>query len=100
MRVTIIPEDGVVSIDELTYRGLDLSSMDLSIHAVQWYDTEGEIEIKDERGRMVENRQITSFDEFAFVIPLWEAAKAADDLLKAQAQMEAQAQANVAPQTS
>jgi len=75
MKITVIPEDGKVSIDGEGYEGLDLSSIDSSIHAVQWYDTDGEIEIKDARGRMVENREITSFDEFAFVIPLWEAAK-------------------------
>jgi hypothetical protein len=75
MRVTIIPQDGLVSIDGVGFDKLDLSSLDPTIHAVQWYDTEGEIEIKDARGRMVENREITSFDEFAFVIPLWENAQ-------------------------
>jgi len=74
MRITIIPEDSTVSIDGVGYNGLDLSAIDPSVHAVQWYDTEGEVEIKDARGRMVENREITSFDDFAFVIPLWEAA--------------------------
>lgn len=75
MRITIIPEDGRVVVDGEAYGGIDLSSIDPTIHAVQWFDTEGEIEIKDTRGRIVENREITSFDEFAFVIPLWEAAK-------------------------
>lgn len=84
MRITIIPSDSRVAINGVGYDGINLSSIDPSIHAVQWYDTDGEVEIKDARGRMVENRVITSFDEFAFVIPLWEAAKAADDLLKAQ----------------
>jgi hypothetical protein len=92
MRVTIIPEDGLVSINGEAYRKIDLSMIDSSINAVQWYDADGEIEIKDARGRIVENRQINSFDEFAFVIPLWEAEKEANDLLKAQA--------NVASQTS
>lgn len=75
MRVTIITQDKSVTIDGVSFDKLDLSAIDPSIHAVQWYGTEGEIEIKDARGRMIENREITSFDEFAFVIPLWEAAQ-------------------------
>jgi hypothetical protein len=100
MRITIIPEDGRVSINGVGYNGLDLSAIDPSVHAVQWYDTEGEVEIKDARGRMVENRVIDSFDEFAFVIPLWEAAKAADELLKTELAAKMEAQANVTAQTS
>jgi hypothetical protein len=87
MRVTVIPSDGLVSIDGEGFSGIDLSSLASSIHAIQWYDTEGEVEIKDVRGRMVENREITSFDEFAFVISLWEAAK-----LKAEQEAKAQTQ--------
>jgi hypothetical protein len=85
MRITIIPEDGRVSINGVGYSGIDLSLIDSSIHAIQWYDTEGEVEIKDARGRMVENRVIYSFDDFAFVIPLWEAAKEAEELVIANA---------------
>jgi hypothetical protein len=77
MRVTIVPQDGFVSVDGEGYTGINLSSLDSNIHAVQWYDTEGDVEIVDNRGRHIENREITSFDEFASVIPLWEAAKAA-----------------------
>ena len=87
MKITIIPEDSTVSIDGVGCNGLDLSSLNSNIHAVQWYGTEGDVEIKDARGRMVENRAINSFDEFAFVIPLWEAAKAkkeAEDLANQQ----------------
>jgi hypothetical protein len=96
MRVTIIPSDGLVSIDGEGFSDIDLSSIDPSVHAVQWYDTEGEIEVKDTRGRIVENREITSFEEFDFVVPLWEAEKAkaiqeAQALADLQAQMEAQA---------
>ena len=94
MRAIIIPEKGRVVIDGESYDDIDLSSLDPSIHAVQWYDTYGEVEIKDARGRMIENREITSFDEFAFIIPLWEMAKlkamqdaqAAADALAAQIQ--------------
>jgi hypothetical protein len=88
MRITVIPEDGRVNIDGEGYEDIDLSSIDPSVHAVQWYDTEGEIEVKDTRGRIIENREITSFEEFDFVIPLWEAAK-----LKAQQEAQAAADA-------
>lgn len=74
MKITIIPQDGTVSINGASYSGLNLSAIDPSIHAVQWFDTDGELEIKDARGRIVENRTITSFADFEFVIPLWEAA--------------------------
>ena len=104
MRITVIPEDGTVSIGGVGYSGIDLSPIDPSVHAVQWYDTDGEIEVKDARGRIVENRVITSFDEFAFVIPLWEMAnlkamQEAQALADAQALSNAQALANAAAQT-
>jgi hypothetical protein len=109
MRITVIPQDGVVSIDGESYAGIDLSNLDSTVHAIQWHDTEGEVEIKDARGRMVENREITSFDEFASVIPLWEAAKLKTQLeeqaladakakMEAKNQMEAQALANAQAQ--
>jgi len=76
MRVIIICSDSFVSIDGEGYPRVDLSDLDPSIHAIQWYGNKGEVEIKDVNGRMVENREITSFDEYAFIIPLWEDAKA------------------------
>lgn len=87
MRITVVPSDGRVNIDGEGYSDIDLSFLDPAIHAIQWYDTEGEVEIKDAHGRMVENREITSFDEFASVIPLWEATK-----LKAQQDAQAKIQ--------
>ena len=76
MKIIVISSDGFVSIDGEGYPRVDLSALDRSIHAIQWYGDKGEVEIKDENGRMVENRHITSFDEYAFIIPLWEDAKA------------------------
>lgn len=76
MRITVIVHDGLISIDGSTVTGVDLSSVPNDIHAIQWYGTDGELEIKDSRGRMIENRQIDSFDEFDFIITLWEQAKA------------------------
>lgn len=90
MRITVVPSDKRVTIDGKGYEDINLSSLDPSIHAIQWYGTDGEVEIKDARGRIVENRVIDSFEEFAFVVTLWEAAKEADEFLKAQINAAAQ----------
>ncbi len=80
MQVTIIPVDGSVSVDGKGFGGLDLSFMDASVHAVQWYGTHGEIEVKDPvTGRMVANEVITSLDAFQPVIDVWQAAKTAEE---------------------
>ena len=80
MRLTIIPIDGSVSVDGKGFGGLDLSFMDGSVHAVQWYETHGEIEVKDPvTGRMIENRVINSIDAFQPAIDVWQAAKTAEE---------------------
>jgi hypothetical protein len=87
MRITVITQDRLVSIDGQAFDGINLSALDSNIHAIQWYDTDGEVEIVDNRGRHIENRIITSFDEYSFLIPLWEEAKAkkeAEDLASQQ----------------
>ena len=80
MRLTIIPVDGFVGIDGKGFGGLNLSFMDASVHAVQWYETHGEVEVKDPvTGRMVANEVITSIDAFQPAITLWQAAKTAEE---------------------
>jgi hypothetical protein len=88
MRVTIIPEDGFVSIDNEGYGDLDLSFIPYEVHALQWYDTDGEVEYQDDRGRATENREITSLTEFPYYdqcYQLWQQAKA-----EAEAEAEAE----------
>jgi len=86
MRLTIIPADGSVSVDGVGFGGLDLSFMDASVHAVQWYETHGEIEVKDPvTGRMVANEVITSIDAFQPAIDVWQAAKTAAEAAAAEA---------------
>lgn len=46
MRLTIVISDGTVIKDGTPATGLDLSFVDSSIHALQWYDTYGEVEYK------------------------------------------------------
>ena len=47
MRVTIVPIDKIVNIDGTVISGVDLSFIDPSVHAVQWYGTTGSVEYKD-----------------------------------------------------
>lgn len=75
MRVTIIPEDGFVSVDGEGFSSLDLSFMASDVHAVQWYETEGELEIKDARGRAVRNENITDLTPYQPALDAWQAAK-------------------------
>ena len=80
MRLTIIPIDGSVSVDGKGFGELDLSFIDASVHAVQWYETHGEVEVKDPvTGRMVANEVITSIDAFQPAIDAWQAAKTAEE---------------------
>jgi hypothetical protein len=71
MRVTIVPVDGVVSINGELYSGLDLSFIDSSINAIQWYANTGEIEIKDERGSIISNIVFNDLDQFQPAIQAW-----------------------------
>lgn len=75
MKVTIVPADGFVSIDGIGYAELNLSFMDEDISALQWYGTEGEIERKDERGRIVLNEPINDFSPYQPALDAWQAAK-------------------------
>lgn len=84
MRITIIPSDGFVSVDGEIYSNLDLSFVDSTIHAVQWYDIEGDVERKDSRGRMISNESITSIEQFQPVLDLWQSTKTQKELEAAQ----------------
>jgi hypothetical protein len=88
MRVTIIPADGFVSVDGEGYSDLDLTFMAADIHAVQWYDTEGELEIQDARGRAVENRLIDSLEPYQPALDAWQAAKDAAEAQSAEPPVE------------
>ena len=75
MRVTIIPVNGFVSVDGEGYSEIDLSFMDADIHALQWYDTEGEIERQDSRGRITANEDITDLTPYQLALDAWQVAK-------------------------
>jgi hypothetical protein len=71
MRVTIIPSDSIVIVDRVAKSPLDLSFM-TGIHAVQWYETWGEVELIDADGRP-RNERIESLNEFQPALDLWNA---------------------------
>jgi hypothetical protein len=84
MRVTIIPKDGFVSIDNVGFSEIDLSFIPNEIHAIQWYEKFGEIEYKDEFGRITRNEELSSLDDLTYfdqVYAKWEVAKQKHDEL-------------------
>ena len=67
MKLTIIPIDGAVYVDGVSYAGLDLSGCQIpdDVHALQWKDTAGWIEFVDNAdGIKPQNQLITE-------LPLW-----------------------------
>lgn len=72
MRLTIVPSDKTVIKDGVGYNDLDFSMPDASIHAVQWYDTEGQLEIVDTRGRTIDIRTITDLTPFQSALDAWQ----------------------------
>ena len=90
MRLTIIRSDNMVYVDgePLT---VDCSSLDPSIHAIQWNDTKGVIEFVDEDpidNQAPAPQTITDITPYQPLIDGWNAAK--------QAQIQAAAKANTA----
>lgn len=81
MKLTIVADDGAVGVDGEFFSPLDLSQLDSSIHAVQWYGEYGEIEYKTrlENGAFVKpaNVLITDVAPYQFAVDAWNAAKEA-----------------------
>jgi hypothetical protein len=60
MRVKVIREDNFVSVDGVEFFNVDLSSLDPTVSAIQWFGTHGEIEHKDHiTGSMIQNVSIS-----------------------------------------
>ena len=100
MRLTIIDQEHnlmQVGVDGWFYSDLDGSQLADNIHAVQWYETRGEIEYKDpETGKTTHNAEIVSVDEFQFAIDAWQVAKEAEEAAEAAAEAAAAAAAAAA----
>ena len=86
MRVTVINPDKAVGVDGEFYSGLTLNLGD-EIHAIQWYDTWGEVEftivLVDGRPHKPENMVITDFTPYEHVVATWQQAKTEAALAKA-----------------
>ena len=84
MRVTIIPSDHFVGVDGIGFDGIDMSSVPTEIHAVQWYDTWGEVEYEnisapteEDPNRIIkpQNEIISDLSPYQSVIDLWQEKK-------------------------
>lgn len=71
MRLTIIRVDAAVYIDFVAYDKLDMSSVPLNVHALQWFDVNGWIEFNDGTA----NLEITELPSWVDTcVQEWEAA--------------------------
>ena len=81
MRLVITPDDGRVSVDGYYFE--DMSNLDNTIHAVQWYDTWGEVEFKTQlvgsQKVKPENQLIDSVEPYQWAIDLWTVAKTEEE---------------------
>lgn len=79
MKLSIIPSDGAVYKDGVSYANLDLSSVPEDVHALQWDRDSGWIEFKDESEfRKPPNKAIAELPEWANdALGKWNQAEAA-----------------------
>jgi hypothetical protein len=81
MKLVIIPVDGAVYVDGLSYSNLDLSIAPSNVHALQWNNNKGWIEFVDnDDGTKPQNQAITELPEWANICKTkWEEAKSAEE---------------------
>lgn len=96
MKITIIPVDGAVYKDGVSFCGLDLSFIPSNIHALQWIDSKGWLEFKqDQDFNKAANENIDELPEWAEQSLLkWEEANEAFIAATLQAAEEASQQQN------
>jgi hypothetical protein len=96
MRLSIIRADNTVYKNSVSYSGLDLSSIPTNIHALQWYETEGEIEFNGIP--KPQNEFISALPDWANTcVNKWNEAKIIEDAEIARQQAEI---ANNQPRTN
>lgn len=83
MNLTIIPIDGTVYVEGISWSSLDLSTCGIpsNVHALQWKNTKGWIEyIDNDDGTKPANEQITELPNWAILCKdKWDEAKAAQE---------------------
>lgn len=85
-RLTIIPVDGFCSVEGDGYTGIDMANVPVEIHAIQWYGTHGEVEIKDPvTGKLVRNEFITDLSAYQSVLASYWATRTAAEESQAAA---------------
>ncbi|NDB59843.1 hypothetical protein EB001_15555 [bacterium] len=80
MKLTIIRDDNCVYIDGIS-RIIDCSSLDPSIHAIQWNGQKGMIEYVDPDpfdGKMPAPKPITDITPYQYLIDAWNTAAVAE----------------------
>ena len=94
MKLVIVADDKRVCVDGVCFDDLNMSSLDTSIHAVQWYGEYGEIEFKTkfENGQITkpQNQIITDVTPYQWAVDAWNVAKAAEEAAAAEAEATAQ----------
>jgi hypothetical protein len=102
MRLTIIRADGAVYKDGVSYSGLDLTAVPANVHALQWYETEGEIEFINNSDRTKpQNEIISELPAWATTaINKWDEAKAAQEAAILAAQQNANQPQTTGTQTA
>jgi len=87
MKITIIPLDGAVYKDGVSYSGLDLSSTPEKVHALQWDGAKGWIEfVNESEFKKPANEHIEELPEWAIAtLAKWDDAKAAAEAAAAAA---------------
>lgn len=100
MRVTVINSDKAIGIAGEFFTNLSFT-LDPEIHAIQWYDTWGEVEyvitLVNGRPFKPENTVITDFTPYEPLVAVWQQAK--DAQLAAIAEAIAKEAAEAAAQT-
>lgn len=81
MKLTIIPIDGAVYVDDVSFSNMDLSSCNIpsDVHALQWNGVKGWIEfVEDEDFNKPNNQIITELPDWAIQSKVkWDEAKIA-----------------------
>jgi hypothetical protein len=107
MRLTVVPDDSCVAVNAVSYLGMDLASCEIpsDIHALQWYETYGEVEFrrtfKDGAIEHPPNQIIDTLPDWALrAKEKWEQAKAAEEAAILAAQQNIVEQATSATETT
>lgn len=81
MQLTIIRADNAVYIDGISYVDLDLTNVPSNVHALQWYETDGEIEFINNSDRTKpQNELISELPAWANAcVDKWNEAKSAEE---------------------